>query len=149
MLERTIEALEAIKQEEVKISATKNGECIHQAQRNAIGAKLREALVADFMEIFPVTEEAQAIVAYLTEDGLVLEIPNESVSDHITNPNGSGAITVELGFTVKSLEYNAKDRSEAYTIDLAEKQARARAKAEEVAKKKARDASARAKKEKG
>lgn len=146
MLTNTIKALEEIKALAIKISDTKNGECIHQTQRNGIGAKLREALATDFMEIFPISENPDDIVAYLTADGLVLEIPNDTVKDNITNVEGSGAITVELGFTVKSLVYNAQDESEAYKVKVAEKEAKAKAEAEKKAKKIAADNKARAKK---
>lgn len=139
MLTNTISALNSIKDLDIKISATKNGECIHQTQRNAIGTKLREALVEDFSKIFPISDNAEDIVAYLTADGLVLEIPNESVKDNITEVDGSGAITVELGFTVKGLRYNAQDASEAYKVDIAEKEAKKKAAAEKKAKNIAKD----------
>lgn len=146
--------LNELKTKAVKISNTTKGECIHQTTRNAIGAELRSALFADLSAIFPISENAEDIVAYLTEDGVVLEVPNESVKDNITNADGSGAITLEIGFTVKSLEYNAQDKSEAYKIDLAEKEAKAKAnaekKAKQIAKDKAmREAKAKAKAEKG
>ena len=146
MLDNTINTLDTIRQMVIKISDTKNGECIHQTQRNKIGAKLREALATDFMQIFPISDNPETIVAYLTADGLVLEIPNTSVKDNITNVEGSGAITVELGFTVKSLHYNAQDESDLYKEKVAEKEAKAKEDAEKKAKKIARDAEARAKK---
>ena len=139
MLTNTITALNSIKDLNIKISATKNGECIHQTQRNAIGALLREAIVEDFVKIFPISDNAEDIVAYLTADGLVLEIPNESVKDNITEVDGSGAITVELGFTVKGLRYNAQDASEAYKVEVAEKEAKKKAAAEKKAKDIAKD----------
>lgn len=132
-------ALNALKGTAVKVSQTKNGEAIHQTMRNKIGAVLREALFADLKEVFPYSENAEDIVAYLTADGIILEIPNESVKDTITNPNGSGAISLEIDFTVKSLEYNAQDSSEAYAVTLAEKEAKAKADAEKKAKKIAKD----------
>ena len=146
MLEKTISALEGVRDLNIKISDTKNGECIHQTQRNKIGAILRNALVEDFKEIFPASDEPTAIVAYLTDDGLVLEIPNASVKDNITNVEGSGAITVELGFTVKNLTYNAQDKSDAYAVEVAEKEAKEKEKAEKKAKKIAKDTETRAKK---
>ena len=135
MLENTMRALNELKNKEIKISKTTKGECIHQTMRNSIGAELRSALSADLMEIFPYSEQAGDIVAYLTEDGVVLEVPNESVQDQLTSPIGSGAITLEIGFTVKSLEYNAQDESEAFKIVLADKEANAKKKAEEKARK--------------
>lgn len=149
MLTNTIETLNAIKEMTIKISNTKSGECIHQTQRNQIGAMLRSALIKDLAEIFPPSENADAIVAYHTKDGLVLEIPNSSVADNMTNTCGSGAITVNLDYIVKSLEYNAKDESEAYEIDLADKIAKERKKAEDKVKKVEQDKKLREKKKKG
>lgn len=147
-------ALNALKGTTIKVSQTKNGEAIHQTMRNKIGAVLREALFADLKEIFPTSTNPEDIVAYFTADGIILEIPNESVKDTITNVNGSGAISLEIGFTVKNLEYNAQDSAEAYEVDRAEKEAKAKAKEEAKAKKIAKDeadrkAKAKAKAEKG
>ena len=135
----TQNALNSIKGITVKVSQTKNGEAIHQTMRNKIGSVLREALYADLKNIFPMSDNSEDIVAYLTADGIILEVPNESVKDTITNVNGSGAISLEIGFTVKSLEYNAQDMSEAYAIDVAEKEAKRKATEEKKAKKIATD----------
>ena len=134
MFEKTVEVLNALKDKEIKISKTTKGECIHQTMRNAIGAELRSALFTDLAEIFPYSEEAGDIVAYLTEDGVVLEVPNASVQDQISSPIGSGAITLEIGFTVKSLEYNAQDESEVFKVILANKAIADKEKAEEKAR---------------
>ena len=142
----TLTALNALKGSEIKISQTKNGEAIHQTQRNKIGAVLRNALFTDLSAIFPVSDNADDIVVYLTADGIILEVPNESVRDNITSVNGSGALSLEIGFTVKSLEYHAKDESDAYAVKLANKEAEAKEAAEKKAKKIAKDSAARAKK---
>ena len=149
MLTNTMETLNAIKEIAIKISATKSGESIHQTQRNQIGSMLREALIKDFMEFFPPSDEQNAIVAYHTKEGLMLEIPNSSVADNITNTAGSGAITINLDYTVKNLEYNAKDESEAYLVDLADKVAKEKKKAEDKQKKMEQDKRIRAKKKEG
>ena len=85
------------------------------------------------------SENAEDIVAYFTKDGVILEVPNGSVKDNISNVNGSGAISLEIGFTVKGLEYNAQDESDAYKVDLAENEAKAKAEAEKKAKNIAKD----------
>lgn len=131
----TLNALNSLKTASVKISQTKTGEAIHQTQRNQIGATLREALLADLEALFPYSDNAEDIVVYSTADGIIFEVPNASVSDGITNPNGSGAISLEIGFTVKNLEYNAKDASEAYAVTVAEREAK---RLEAEAKKKAK-----------
>lgn len=141
----TLTALNALKGSEIKISQTKNGEAIHQTQRNKIGAVLRNALFTDLSAIFPISDNADDIVVYLTAEGIVLEVPNESVRDNITNVDGSGALSIEIGFTVKSLKYNAKDESDAYAVKLANKEAEAKEAAEKKAKKIAKDNAARAK----
>ena len=141
----THNALLALRDENIKISQTKTGEAIHQTQRNKIGGTLREALLADLMALFPYSDNPDDIVVYSTAEGIIFEIPNASVRDGITNPNGSGAISLEIGFTVKNLEYNAKDASEAYEITVAEREAK---RAEAEAKKRAKiakDTEARAK----
>ena len=142
----TTTALNALKNSAIKISQTKNGEAIHQTQRNKIGSILRNALFADLKEIFPLSDNADDIVCYFTADGIILEVPNASVNDTITNPNGSGAISLEIGFTVKNLEYNARDMSEAYAVEVAEKEAKAKEAAEKKAKKIAKDTAMRTKK---
>ena len=135
----TSTALNSLKGVTVKVSQTKNGEAIHQTMRNKIGAVLREALYNDLKAIFPLSDNPEDIVVYFTADGIILEVPNESVKDTITNPNGSGAISLEIGFTVKSLEYNAQDMSEAYAVEVAEKEAKRKADEEKKAKKIATD----------
>ena len=142
-------ALNALKQSTIKISQTKTGEAIQQTQRNNIGAILRSALFEDLAKVFPISDNPNDIVAYLTADGIVLEIPNESVADGVSSVTASGAISLEIGFTVKSLEYNAKDESEAYAVKVAEKAANAKLKAEQKAKNIAKDQAKRNAKKEG
>lgn len=147
MLENLMSAIETIKGGEYKVTLLKSGgETIHQTQRNEIGAMLRNALGADLAMLFPIAEDGEAVVAYVTADGAILEIPNESIRDKVSNPDGSGAISIEFSVKVKSLDYNAANESEAYQVVLAEKAAKAQERAEAKAKKMARDAAARAKK---
>ena len=147
MLQNLFSTIEEIKGKDYKVTQLKNGgETIHQTQRNELGAMLREALSTDFAKLFPITEDTNAPIAYVTADGAILEIPNASIRDKITNPDGSGAISIEFSVKVKSLEYNAQNESEAFQVILAEKAAKAQAKAEEKARKVARDTAARAKK---
>lgn len=117
---------------DIPISNTTRGEQIQQTFRNKLTAQLKEALFEDCMESFPASE-VNGIIPYLTKDGVILELPNESVADGITNDIGSGAISIEMKFTIKGLEYNAADESEDYDLHLLEKQR----KAEEAEKKKA------------
>ena len=147
MLENLMSAIATVKEGEYRVTVTKSGgEQIHQTERNQIGALLRNALSRDLAVLFPASDDSNAVVAYTTADGAILEIPNESVCNKISNPDGSGAISVEFSVKVKGLGYNAKDASDAYAVDLADKAAKAQAKAEAKAKKVARDTAARAKK---
>lgn len=149
MLENLMSAIESVKEGEYRVTVTKSGgEQIHQTERNQIGALLRNALSRDLAVLFPASDESGAVVAYVTADGAILEIPNESICNKVSNPDGSGAISVEFSVKVKGLDYNAKDASDAYQIDLAEKMAKAQAKAENKAKKIAQDTVTRAKKKK-
>lgn len=150
MLTNLLNAIEEIKVKDYKVTQLKNGgENIQQTQRNELGGMLKSALSRDFAEMFPISEDANSVVAYVTSDGAIIEIPNESIRDKITNPDGSGAISIEISVKVKSLDYNAQNESEAYQVILAEKMAKAQAKAEEKAKKIARDVAARKKKAEG
>lgn len=140
-------ALEKIKETEYKITqTTKQGELvetIHQTQRNGIKSLLREALCADIMDSFPKTAEGEAVIAYATAEGIVLEIPNASIADKVANVDGSGAISAVLDFSISALNYNASVCSAEYEEKLAEKKAKEQKKAEDKAKKIALDKAAR------
>lgn len=147
MLTNFVNAIEIVKENEYKVTQAKNGtENIHQTQRNELGAFLRKALGTDLSKVFPATDDSSAAITYITADGIVIEIPNESIRDKVSNPECSGAISVEISVKVKSLDYNALDASEAYQVDLAEKAAKAQAKADEKARKIAKDKALRVKK---
>lgn len=147
MLENLMSAIATIKEGEYRVTVTKSGgEQIHQTERNQIGALLRNALSRDLAVLFPASDDGNAVVAYTTADGAILEIPNESICNKVSNPDGSGAISVGFSVKIKGLNYNAKDASDAYAVDLANKAARAQEEAKTKAKNIARDTAARAKK---
>lgn len=131
-LKNTRNFLHEIAEMDMPISNTVRGEQIQQTFRNKLTTQLKEALFQDCEETFNVSNEPDGILAYRTKDGVVLEIPNNSIADNVTNEFGSGAISIEMKFTIKGLEYNASDESEDYQLSLMEKQR----KAEEAEKKK-------------
>lgn len=136
------EMLNEIMEMEIPISNTTRGEQIQQTFRNKLTARLKEALFEDCLVSFS-TESADGVVPYLTKDGVILELPNDSVADGITNEIGSGAISIEMKFTIKGLEYNAADESEDYDLHLMEKERKAKEAEKKKADKIARDRKAR------
>lgn len=141
-LTQTEKMLNKIMEMEIPISNTTRGEQIHQTFRNKLTAQLREALFEDCLVSFS-TQANEGIVPYLVKDGVILELPNASVADGITNELGSGAISIEMKFTIKGLEYNAADESEDYEVHLVDKARRAEETEKKKADKIARDRKAR------
>lgn len=129
---------------EVPISNTTRGEQIQQTYRNKFTAKLREALFEDCKASFP---EGSDIIPFITKDGVILEVPNDSIADNMENDIGSGAISIEMSFTIKGLEYNASDESDNYALDLEEKAAKKKDAEKKKAEKIARDRKAREERE--
>ena len=145
-LKHTLKMLQRIMELEIPVSNTTRGEQIQQTYRNNLTTKLKEALFKDCSEAFN-NEETTGIIPYLTKEGVVLELPNESVADN-TDPNMcNGAISIEFSFAIKSLEYDATEASKEY--DFAREQARKRAEETEAKKqaKIAKDKAARAERE--
>ena len=143
-LTRVQELLHELMEADIPISNTSRGEQIHQTRRNEITKRLKEALFEDCLVSFS-NETEEGIVPYLTKDGVILELPNASIADGITNDFGSGAISIEMRFTIKSLEYNAADESEDYDLKEIQKQKdkedREKKKADKIARdRKAREA---------
>ena len=142
-LTRVENLLNEIANYEIPISNTTRGEQIQQTYRNNLTAKLKAALFEDCNESLAGTE----IYTFLTKDGVILEIPNESIANGITNDLGSGAISIEMKFTIKGLEYNATDESEDYELSVAEKRQKAAEAEKKKADKIARDRKAREERE--
>lgn len=121
-LKSTREFLERLITMDMPISNTTRGEQIQQTFRNKLTTQLKEVLFEDCTASFPF-DDATGIIAYRTKEGVVLEIPNSSVADNITNEFGSGAISIEMKFTIKGLEYNAEEMAEEFDMKLREKAA--------------------------
>ena len=134
--------LTALKNRTFKITVGKDRkEKIQQTDSNKLKQEVADAIAQDIAEITP--------YIYKTDKGYLLEIENQSIADNITNEDGSGAITVEIVCVVKGLDTDAKFEGECYTTKQEEKAEKAKVKAEEKARKIARDeADRKAKKEK-
>lgn len=105
-LDKTQEVLKEITKLEIPISNTTHGEQIQQTYRNNLTKRLKEALYEDCKALFP-PDNTDGILPYLVKEGVILEVPNVSIADN-TDPNlCNGAISIEWGFTIKSLEYDA------------------------------------------
>lgn len=139
-LENTQKFLEKMITMDMPISNTTRGEQIQQTFRNNLTNQLKEMLFEDCLKSFPF-DSKNGIIAYRTKEGVVLEVPNSSIADNITNEYGSGAISIELKFTIKGLEYNAEEMAEEYDANMRAKAIKAaedeRKKAEKIKKDKA------------
>ena len=135
--------LEELKTRQFKITIDKNGKSkLQQTQRNGLKAEILTAIMEDIKSVYPE-------LVFRTDEGIVLEIANDSVADNLDGESeGSGAITIAIDLKVKDLDSNATDLANAYAVDLAEKEEKARAKAKAKTEKIARDTASR-KKEKG
>lgn len=134
--------LESIKTRPLRITKAKNGEQLQQTDRNKLKADLLETLLETLAEITP--------FVYRTKEGILLELENESVANGISaDSEGSGAITVAIDCKFMSLDTNASLESECYQELLASNLAKAQAKAKDKADKIARDKATRAKKKTG
>jgi len=129
-LPRTKSMLEKIQGLDIPISNTTRGEQIHQTFRNQLTAELRNTLYEDLMESF--ADDTTGILPYLIKEGVILEIPNASVADNTDPDLCNGAISIEMSFTFKGLDFDAPEAAAEFDF-LQEKKRRD---AEEAAKKK-------------
>ena len=126
-MENFIKTLESIKTRPVRISVTTRGEQIQQTDRNILKKDIMKARFEDMKNIYPYT--------YESEDGILIEVENDSVSDNITNDTGSGAITIALDIKIMGLEHSAELESQNYAEIQSAKAAK---KAEQEKKKSAK-----------
>lgn len=100
---------------ELKISNTAKGPQIQQTERNAWGKRIIEALYEDYQKVFPDNNDSDGIVAYRLKDGIILEVPNASVSDALPiDSMGSGAVSIQLNVVIKGLDFNASEEAVLY-----------------------------------
>ena len=137
-MENLMKLLDELQAKSFRITETKNGEAIHQTERN------KDILDALFHDI-----QARYEYTYRSEEGILIEIANQSIADALQSEEGSGAITVCLDLKVKNLDCNAENESADYMRKLTEKEEKARAAAEKKAAKIARDKAERKKNKEG
>ena len=145
-MQRFVKLLQDLKSQEFKISNTARGEQIQQTQRNNLKKSLLQTMKLDLQDILD--------YVYESEEGILIEVANDSIADGITNDTGSGAITLAVDIKVLGLEHNAEDEGNAFeqlqSEKLAEKQAKEKDKQAKIARDKAnRQAKADAKANKG
>lgn len=137
-MDELIKVIESVKEREFDITDNSKGKNLQQTQRNNLKAELLSAIFADIKAKYEYT--------FIGKDGVLIEIENNTVADSVSpEDSGSGAITVVLDLTIKSLDTNATELADDYAHELAEKQKAKTKKAEEKAKKIAKDKAERAK----
>ena len=129
-----------IEERDFRLTCTSAGvEQIHQTERNALKTELLDALCEDFAETFEVVGR--------TSEGILIEVPCASLADKLSPDScGSGAITLAIDIKIKSLDTDIQAELDAYAVEVEEKLAKEKAKAEKKARKIAKDSQARAKK---
>lgn len=106
-LTKTKELLEQISQMEIPVSDTMKGKLVHQTFRNKLTSQLKQTLYEDFAE--SLLEEGY-IIPYLIKEGVILEIPNESIANSLGPDDlGSGALSIEFDIAIKGLETDATE----------------------------------------
>lgn len=90
---------------ELPISNTLKGKLIHQTFRNKLTSQLKEALYTDCAE--DLLEKGE-VIPYLVKEGIILEIPNESIANALgPHDLGSGALSIEISVAIKGLDTDA------------------------------------------
>lgn len=132
-MENLVKLIEETKTKQFEITETKSGEIIKTSQRNALKNDIMTALFNDIKNCYEFT--------YRGEDGILLDIANDSIADNLKSEEGSGGITVCIDLKMKGLDTNAEYEEKAFNELVAEKQAKkeqqAKAKKEKIAKDKA------------
>lgn len=130
-MDNLIKLLSELKEREFKISDTTKGEQIQQTQRNQLKAELLNAIREDIAQAYE--------YVYQSDEGILIEIANDSIADGLKNDDGSGAITACLDIKIKNLDCNAENESEDFMRKLREKAEKKKALAEQKAAKMAKD----------
>lgn len=102
-----------IKGKQFKITKSSKGEMLQQTQRNELKHALLQALLQDLA--------SEIDFVGLSADGIMVEIPNDSIADNIENESGSGAITCTIDIKINGLEFNFDEERKNYEIDQKEK----------------------------
>lgn len=141
-MEKFKEFLDSLETRPLRVSDTKKGWKLQQADSNNLKNELLTKLFETLVE--------NGFVVYRTAEGIYIEVPVQSVRDALPlDCEGSGALTIALDCKIKGLETDAEVEAIAFDEKLAEKARKNAAKAEEKARKIERDKAARAKKKEG
>lgn len=135
--------LVALARMEWDVSESRGLPVLQQTKRNAAKQELLEGL-KNTLEQLVAADPIPLANIYLTDEGIAIEVENESVGKKIED--GNGMITMILDIKFKSLDYDAMIASDAYMEERAQKEAakaeKAEAKARKIAADKARRAAA-------
>lgn len=113
-LTKTKELLDKICEMEIPVSETLKGKLVHQTFRNKLTTQIKETIYEDLAD--SLLSEGN-ILPYLTKEGVILEVPNESVANSMLPDDlGSGAISIELSVTIKSLDTDANELADEYNF---------------------------------
>lgn len=126
------------------VSESRGYPVLQQTKRNAAKQELLEGLKTTLSEMLE-TDENHIANVYLTDEGVAIEVENESVGNKVED--GNGMITMVLDIKFKSLDYDAMVAADTYAEEKAQKAEVKAAKAEAKAKKIAADKAKRAAKE--
>lgn len=123
------------------VSESRGLPVLQQTKRNAAKQELLEGL-KNTLEQLVAADPIPLANIYLTDEGIAIEVENESVGKKVED--GNGMITMIIDIKFKSLDYDAMIASDAYMDERAQKEAEKAAKAEAKAKKIAADKARRA-----
>ena len=116
-LKNTVALLERMQNLDIPISNTTRGETIQQTYRNKLTAQLKEALFKDCQACFE-EGDGMSIIPFLTKEGVVLDVPNISVTDNADPNYCNGSISIEWSFTIKGLEFDGAEAAREYQFSL-------------------------------
>jgi hypothetical protein len=146
MYQNLLNKLAELKERNFTVGTSKGSLAVQQTERNILKAELIQCLFKDLEEI----GEAAECEVYITKDGPIIEVQNESIENQIDrlDQDGlcSGMLSLEFDIIIKNLDYDASIMQEEYFEDLKISAEKAAKVAEETERKKMRDAEARAEK---
>ena len=123
------------------VSESRRLPVLQQTKRNAAKQELLEGL-KNTLEQLVAADPTPIANIYLTDEGVAIEVENESVGKKVED--GNGMITMIMDIKFKSLDYDAMIASDTYMEECAQKEAAKAEKAEAKARKIAADKARRA-----
>lgn len=123
-----LEQLQELTTTEFNITAARGNPVLEQTKKNNARTDLMDGL-AKFLE----EKLSPHANVYLVQEGIAIEIENESVAQKCKE--GNGMITMVLDLTVKSLDFDAFVESDLYSEERAAKELKKSKAAEEKAQK--------------